>query len=76
MTAEAQGVSVALSAMRCLQVPMHQNFDNFYLLCERLQKPKKKAFYRLLMSVSFPEIRAFKVLEILRKNAKGKLCIS
>ena len=32
-----------------------------------------KAFYCLLTSVSVPEVRAFKVSEILRKNAIRKL---
>ena len=42
---------------------------------ERLLKTEKKAFYNLLISVSVPETKAFKVSEILRKNATRKLNI-
>ena len=43
--------------------------------CERRLFTEKKAFYCSSMSASVQEICAFRVLEILRKNAKRKLSI-
>ena len=59
--------------LKCLCIEI---FDNFSIVqYERLLKPEKKAFYPLFISVSVPEIWAFKVSEISRKNLNRKLSI-
>ena len=62
-----------VSQLKCLCIEIFVHF--FIGWYERPLKTEKKAFYRLLISVSVPEIWAFKVSEILRKNAKRKLSI-
>ena len=54
--------------LKCLCI---ETFDHFFIgECERPLKTEKKAFYHFSISVSVPEIRSFKVTEILKKDAK------
>ena len=55
-------------------IQWHTPMQKYYEFSPGLETIKK-AFYCLLISVSIPEIGAFKVLEILRKNGKTKLNI-
>ena len=57
----------------CLKCICIEIFDNFFYCLT--WKTVKNRIYHLFLSVSIPEIWAFKLLEILRKNVKRKLSI-